>query len=222
MRPARPSDRLRLLALLVMVLLAAACVEETTRTTAAPSGDGDEPTGATPDPQRPGPAPAPPPASGGSRAFFTTVPGYTGTSGSVQWDMRGLEVQGREIKHGLVLISNAGAFRGGNWIYVKCLETFPGRVAGSCKIEAEGQGAARESGYTGGTRFQPERIYRFRVEWGGGRVQLFVDGAPYTSLALARDVAITGLHVWINETPRAGPEPPYARGEVGNVQISGG
>jgi len=52
-----------------------------------------------------------------------------------------------------------------------------------------------------------------------GRVRALLDGQEYTSVALPRDVVINGLHLWINETPRSRPEPPYAGAIISNVVV---
>ncbi|MBI4013759.1 MAG: hypothetical protein HY359_15680 [Candidatus Rokubacteria bacterium] len=237
-----------LVALLVLAALWTGCTEKSAKTT-GPSTDekatnpppGEDGGGATPEPapepeKKPEPPPPPPPpqpppppppcgagtctAAGPFRERYqVTLPQFRGARGFVQFDMAGLYVDGRAEKHGLVFISDAAGFGGDNWIYVKTLDTFPGRPVGAWKIEAEGQGAVAEGGYTGSEAFRRERTHRIRVEWGSGRVRALLDGREYTSVSLPRDVVINGLSLWINETPRAGPEPPYAGAIISNVVV---
>ena len=214
-----------LVALVVLAALWTGCTEKSTKTT----GPSTDETTSSPAPGQDGGSAKPEPAPCGAAActaagpfrerYQVTLPQFRGARGFVQFDMAGLYVDGRAEKHGLVFISDAAGFGGDNWIYVKALDTFPGRPVGAWKIEAEGQGAVAEGGYTGSEAFRRERTHRIRVEWGSGRVRALLDGREYTSLALPRDVVINGLYLWINETPRAGPDPPYAGAIISNVVV---
>lgn len=220
-------------ALVVLAALSTACTEKTTKTTGPTDGEA-----ATPGPSesggsdKPEPAPKPPAkeptpcgvagctAAGPFRdRYRVTLPQFRGTRGFVQFDMAGFYVDGRAEKKGFLFISDAAGFGGDNWIYVRALDTIPGRPVGAWKIKAEAQGAAVESGYMGTTAFRRERTHRVRVEWSGRRVRALLDGQEYATLDLPKEVVINGLDVWIGETPRAVPDPPYAGAIISNVVV---
>ncbi len=234
-----------LVALVVLAALWTGCTEKSTKTTGpstdettsspAPGQDGGsaKPESAPEPEKKPAPKPPEPPAkeptpcgaaactaAGPFRERHQAIlPQFRGARGFVQFDMAGFYVDGRAERHGFVFISDAAGFGGDNWIYVRALDTIPGRPVGAWKIKAEAQGAAVESGYTGTTAFRRERTHRVRVEWSGRRVRALLDGQEYTTLDLPNEVVINGLYVWINETPRAGPDPPYEGAIISNVVV---
>lgn len=231
-----------LLVISALALFGAGCESESKSTSTGPTKTADasesppsesspqnspsnKPAPATPPPSAPAPSGCPGGggvhcASGSYRdGYVVSIPQFRGDRGFVQYSITGIYLEGKPQKYGVVFVSDARGFGGDNWVYVKGIDTIPGRPVGAWKIEAEGQGAETEGGYAGSTNFQPSRTYVVRVEWGPGSVRALIDGQVYTSVSLPRSVVINGLDLAINETPRANVDRPYPGAVISNIVV---
>lgn len=161
-----------LVTIVVLAALAGGCETETSTTSTEPTtagaGSGSATEGSPPPSSPPAsPPPSPPPSSGccggqgihcasGSYrgGYSASIPQFRGDRGFVLYSISGISLEGKQQKYGVLFVSDGLGFGGDNWIYVKGIDTFPGRSVGAWKIEAEGQGVVTEGGYTGSISFR--------------------------------------------------------------------